>query len=102
MDDVFCFIFELLGEIIGQFLPENKRFGKKYRVLGTITGIVVFLAIVALVVLGKHLIFDMGNMLGIIPFVFAVIMFGVYIACIYYKRSGKMPKRLKKLRRRLK
>lgn len=66
MDIIAEILIELYGELMFLIIPE-KRLGKTYTAVVKITAVTVFLGVIALVIWGGVLIWERGNLLGIIP-----------------------------------
>lgn len=66
MDIIAEILFEVYGELMFLIIPE-KRLGKTYNLIVKIIAVMVFLGVIALVIWGGVLIWERGNLLGIIP-----------------------------------
>lgn len=66
-------LFEIYGELMFLIIPDKHR-TPKYILVSKIIAVTVFLVVMALAIWGGVLIFELNNMLGIIPFSFAVVI----------------------------
>ena len=72
MDIVIEFFLEIYMELMMLIVPETSD--KKRKIIATILAIIVLAITFALVIWGLTLIIDYGNLLGIIPLAFAIII----------------------------
>ena len=88
MDILFEILFDVYGELMTLIIP-GKCTDKKYRIISRIIAIVVIFGVIALALWGVYLIFDLGNLLGIIPLSFAVLisLFQIVAGIVLYKKN---------------
>ena len=73
MDFLMELLFEVYLDLMMLIIPE-KNISKKHKNIAKLIAIGVLLIVLALAVWGIVLIFDYGNLLGIIPLSFAIII----------------------------
>lgn len=73
MDILFEILFEIYGELMLLIVPDKHR-TPKFILLSKIIAIVMLVLAIGLAIFGGVLIFECNNMLGIIPFSFAIVI----------------------------
>jgi hypothetical protein len=78
-------------EMIMLIVPDKNMVTKKHRIIASVIALIVIAGIFALVIFGLTLIIDKGNLLGIIPLSFAIIISAVQIVLgiVFYKKNHK-------------
>lgn len=91
MDIVIEIILEFYMEMMMLIVPDKNMVTKKHRIIAAVIALIVIAGIFALVIFGLTLIIDKGNLLGIIPLSFAIIISAVQIVLgiVFYKKNHK-------------
>ena len=91
MDIVIEIFIELYMELMFLIVPDKGMVTKKHRIIATVIALIVLAGICFLIIFGLTLIIDKGNLLGIIPLAFAIIISVVQIVLgiVLYKKNHK-------------
>ena len=91
MDIVIEIILEFYMEMMMLIVPDKNMVTKKHRIIAAVIALIVIAGIFALVIFGLTLIIDKGNLLGIIPLSFAIIISAVQmvLGIVFYKKNHK-------------
>ena len=91
MDIVIEIIFEFYMEMMMLIVPDKNMVTKEHRIIAAVIALIIIAGIFALVIFGLTLIIDKGNLLGIIPLSFAIIISAVQIVLgiVFYKKNHK-------------
>ena len=91
MDIVIEIILEFYMEMMMLIVPDKNMVKKKHRIIAAVIALIVIAGIFALVIFGLTLIIDKGNLLGIIPLSFAIIISAVQmvLGIVFYKKNHK-------------
>ncbi len=73
MEILFEIIFEVYAELMMLIVPE-KNVTKAHKIISAVISLIVLVGVLALALFGVALIIDEGNLLGILPLSFALII----------------------------